>query len=285
MIAYSLLDLSPIPQGSSPGVALANTLDLARHAERWGYTRYWLAEHHNMPGIASAATAVVIGQIANAGVPLVGIYGMPRQDMSLVSTDPKRVTCDAVSGQPVSVDTQGGVRSLALKGLLAVGCHMDIDKVQQVAMGSNTASALASGQLVFGIAHLDDATRIHHRNPVGKILDDAEIMGNEQVGHACLALQLGEQIEDLRLDRHIKRRSRLIKNHHLRANGQRPRDRDSLALAARELVRVTVCRIRRHADALEQRADARIAVRLVPLWPQGCNPLVKDCADPHARIK
>jgi len=110
-----------------------------------------------------SGTAVVIGQIANAGVPLVGIYGMPRQDMSLVSTDPKRASCDAVSGQPVSVDTQGGVRSLALKGLLAVGCHMDLDKVQQVAMGSNTASALASGQLVFGIAHLDDIPDIEQR--------------------------------------------------------------------------------------------------------------------------
>ncbi|MGO9786808.1 MAG: ABC transporter substrate-binding protein [Stellaceae bacterium] len=115
-----------------------------------------------------SGTAVVIGQIANAGVPLVGIYGMPRQDMSLVSTDPKRVTCEAVSGQPVSVDTQGGVRSIALKGLLAVGCHMDIDKVQQVAMGSNTASALASGQLVFGIAHLDD-------------IPDIEQVGHKQV--------------------------------------------------------------------------------------------------------
>jgi luciferase family oxidoreductase group 1 len=64
MIAYSLLDLSPIPQGASPSQALANTLDLARHAEGWGYTRYWLAEHHNMPGIASAATSVVIGHVA-----------------------------------------------------------------------------------------------------------------------------------------------------------------------------------------------------------------------------
>jgi luciferase family oxidoreductase group 1 len=64
MIAYSLLDLSPVPQGSSPSVALANTLDLARHAEKWGYTRYWLAEHHNMTGIASAATSVVIGHVA-----------------------------------------------------------------------------------------------------------------------------------------------------------------------------------------------------------------------------
>jgi luciferase family oxidoreductase group 1 len=66
MVPLSVLDLSPIPEGSDAGHALANTLDLARHAERWGYHRYWLAEHHNIPGIASAATAVVIGQVATA---------------------------------------------------------------------------------------------------------------------------------------------------------------------------------------------------------------------------
>jgi len=59
-----LLDLSPIPQGSDAGQALRNTLDLARHAERWGYKRFWLAEHHNMTGIASAATSVVICHVA-----------------------------------------------------------------------------------------------------------------------------------------------------------------------------------------------------------------------------
>ncbi len=64
MFPLSVLDLSPIPQGSTPGQALRNSLDLARSAERLGYTRYWVAEHHNMPGIASAATAVVIGWIA-----------------------------------------------------------------------------------------------------------------------------------------------------------------------------------------------------------------------------
>ena len=64
MILYSLLDLSPIVAGGSVRQSLQNTLDLARHAERWGYRRYWLAEHHNMPGIASAATAVVIGHVA-----------------------------------------------------------------------------------------------------------------------------------------------------------------------------------------------------------------------------
>lgn len=60
----SILDLSPIIEGGSPAQSLRNSLDLARHAERWGYHRYWVAEHHNMPGIASAATAVVIGHIA-----------------------------------------------------------------------------------------------------------------------------------------------------------------------------------------------------------------------------
>jgi luciferase family oxidoreductase group 1 len=64
MTALSVLDLSPVVEGSGPGQSLANSLDLARHAERLGYNRYWLAEHHNMPGIASAATAVVIGHVA-----------------------------------------------------------------------------------------------------------------------------------------------------------------------------------------------------------------------------
>ena len=64
IIPISVLDLAPIVQGGTAADAFRNTLDLAQHAERWGYHRYWLAEHHNMPGIASAATAVVIGHVA-----------------------------------------------------------------------------------------------------------------------------------------------------------------------------------------------------------------------------
>ncbi|MDC0707693.1 LLM class flavin-dependent oxidoreductase [Stigmatella sp. ncwal1] len=64
MIPLSVLDLAPIIQGATATDAFRNTLDLARHAEGWGYHRFWLAEHHNMPGIASAATAVVIGHVA-----------------------------------------------------------------------------------------------------------------------------------------------------------------------------------------------------------------------------
>ena len=64
MTAFSVLDLATIVRGGDAAGALKNSLDLARHAETWGFRRYWLAEHHNMPGIASAATAVVIAHVA-----------------------------------------------------------------------------------------------------------------------------------------------------------------------------------------------------------------------------
>ncbi len=60
----SVLDLAPVLDGSDAAASFRNTLDLAQHAERWGYRRYWLAEHHNMPGIASAATSVLVGYVA-----------------------------------------------------------------------------------------------------------------------------------------------------------------------------------------------------------------------------
>jgi luciferase family oxidoreductase group 1 len=66
MIPFSILDLSPICAGATAADAFRNSVDLARRAEGWGYKRYWLAEHHNMPGIASAATAIVIAHVAAA---------------------------------------------------------------------------------------------------------------------------------------------------------------------------------------------------------------------------
>jgi hypothetical protein len=63
---FSLLDLSPVPEGKTTADALANSVALAHAAENAGYHRYWLAEHHNMAGIASAATALVIGHVAAA---------------------------------------------------------------------------------------------------------------------------------------------------------------------------------------------------------------------------
>ncbi|ARU60755.1 LLM class flavin-dependent oxidoreductase [Tumebacillus avium] len=65
-IPYSVLDLAPIVVGSNATQAFRNSVDLAQHTEKWGYTRYWLAEHHNMTGIASSATSVLIGHIAGS---------------------------------------------------------------------------------------------------------------------------------------------------------------------------------------------------------------------------
>jgi alkanesulfonate monooxygenase SsuD/methylene tetrahydromethanopterin reductase-like flavin-dependent oxidoreductase (luciferase family) len=77
MIPFSILDLSPIVEGGDAGQALRNTIDLAQHAERWGYQRYWLAEHHNIPSVASAATAVVICAVAgNTSTIRVGAGGI-----------------------------------------------------------------------------------------------------------------------------------------------------------------------------------------------------------------
>jgi luciferase family oxidoreductase group 1 len=76
-VPFSILDLSPVPSGSEAVDALHNTKDLAQHAEKWGYNRFWLAEHHNMPGVASAATSVVIGYVAeNTSTIRVGAGGI-----------------------------------------------------------------------------------------------------------------------------------------------------------------------------------------------------------------
>ena len=64
MPVLSILDLAHVPEGSTPSDALRNSLDLAQHTERWGYNRFWLAEHHNMVGIASAATSIAIAHVA-----------------------------------------------------------------------------------------------------------------------------------------------------------------------------------------------------------------------------
>ena len=75
MPPLSILDLAFVPEGRTPADALRKTLDLAQHAETWGYRRFWLAEHHNMVGIASAATAVVISYVA-AGTRTIRVDGI-----------------------------------------------------------------------------------------------------------------------------------------------------------------------------------------------------------------
>src|ERR1700733_4759501 len=77
MIPLSVLDLAPVPEGSNAGQALRNSFELGRHVEALGYQRYWMAEHHNMPGIASAATAVALAHVGTVTPPgCVGVVGI-----------------------------------------------------------------------------------------------------------------------------------------------------------------------------------------------------------------
>ena len=97
---------------------------------------------------------------------------------------------------------------------------------------------------------------LHHRHLVGDVLDDADVVRDEQVSDAELALQLAQQVEDLRLHRHVERRGRLVADDQPRLHRQRARDRDALALAAGELVRIALQRIAAQADLVDQPLDA-----------------------------
>ena len=102
-----------------------------------------------------------------------------------------------------------------------------------------------------------DPPAVHHRDLVGDVLDDTDVVRDEQVRHTELALQLAQQVQDLRLHRHIECRGRLVADDQLRRYRQRARDRDALALAARELMRIALQRIAPQADLVDEAFDTR----------------------------
>ncbi len=110
-------------------------------------------------------------------------------------------------------------------------------------------AVLRLGEDVLGGAFLDDLAALHDVDALGHLADDAEVVGDEQQRHAHLALQLLQQLEDLRLDRHVERGGRLIGDQQVRLVGERHGDHDALALAARQLMRKRVETLFRLADA------------------------------------
>ncbi len=117
--------------------------------------------------LALGPSPLVVSQVANTGVPLVGIWGMEHPDWLLGSTDPN-ASCSSIKGQAVGVDAVGGARSIALKTMLIGGCKMKIEDVQQVALGSQTAAAMIAGQLKYGALHIDDVPTIEAQS--GKMI-------------------------------------------------------------------------------------------------------------------
>ena len=104
--------------------------------------------------VALSPSPLIISQVANTDVKLVGIWGMEHPDWLIGSMD-TGATCESLKGAPVGVDSVGGARSIALRTML-VACKMKIEEVQQVALSSNVGAAMVAGQLKFGVLHIDD---------------------------------------------------------------------------------------------------------------------------------
>ena len=128
-----------------------------------------------MQGSLSPSGAI-INLVSNAGVPLVGIWGMMHPDWVLGSTDPKFAKCADVKGQPIAIDAIGGARALALADLLRP-CGLTVADMKTVAVDANTAPAMVAGQVKLGVLHIDDVATIQHQtgHPVTIIDSSAEV--------------------------------------------------------------------------------------------------------------
>jgi len=104
--------------------------------------------------VSLSPSPLIISQVANTDVPLVGIWGMEHPDWLIGSTDASS-TCDSLIGQSIGVDSIGGARSIALRTML-VACKMKIEEIQQIPLSSNVGAAMVAGQLKFGVLHIDD---------------------------------------------------------------------------------------------------------------------------------
>ena len=114
-----------------------------------------------------------------------------------------------------------------------------------------------AAQSVLRRPDLDDLAEVHHRDPVGDLADDGQVVGDEHVGQAELVLEVLQQVDDLGLDRDVERGDRLVGDDELGPQRQRPGDADALALAAGELVRVAARVLGREPDELQQLAHLR----------------------------
>ena len=141
------------------------------------------------------------------------------------------------------------------------------------------------GEQLLGGRGLDDPAEVHHRDPVADVADHREVVGDEEVGQAELVLQVDEQVDDLRLDRHVEGGDRLVADDQLRAQGQCPGHADALPLAAGELGREPVVVLGVEADASPS-APARWRLRSARApMPVDGERVADDRADPPARVQ
>ena len=135
--------------------------------------------------VSLSPTPLIVNQISNTNVKLVGIWGMEHPDWLIGATDPN-ADCASLKGGAVGVDSLGGARSIALRTML-VGCKMKVEEVQQVPLSSNVGAAMVAGQLKFGVLHIDDIPVIQAqtKKPLKTIITQKSI---RPVDHYLLAV-------------------------------------------------------------------------------------------------
>jgi NitT/TauT family transport system substrate-binding protein len=182
LLAVSLIGTGPaLAQGKKivialPGIPPVFSATIVYVAEKEGFFKKHGANVEIRPfdnGTAAARAVVagdvdmawsptppVISQVSNAGVPLVGIYGMPNPDWVIGTTETGK-TCKDLAGEDIGVDSVGGARSVALRSMLATGCPgVKIEDTKQIALGSGPGPAMLAGRLKYAVLHLDDLSEI-----------------------------------------------------------------------------------------------------------------------------
>ena len=143
----------------------------------------------------------------------------------------------------------------------------------------------AVGDQLKAVGQLHQLAQIHNADAVGNVLDNAQVVGDEQVGQPHLLLQVLKHVDDLRLDRNVQRGDRLVADDELGVHSQGAGDADALALTAGELVRVAVGVLTVQADALEQGDDLVMALLGVGAQVVDVDALADDVTDGHAGVQ
>jgi len=148
------------------------------------------------PDVALSPTPVIVRMISNAGVNLVGIYGLEHPDWLLASTDAKSAKCEDLKGQAVGVDSVGGARAVALEQLIRP-CGLKVDQVKLVALSTNVGAAMVAGQLKFGVLHLDDVPVLEEQTgrPLTLISSFKEV---NQLSHYLILVATADNLKQKR---------------------------------------------------------------------------------------
>jgi NitT/TauT family transport system substrate-binding protein len=180
--------------------------------------------------VAIGPTALIINQVSNADANVVGFFGFPNPDWLVASTDPSKVKCTDLVGQPVGVDAIGAARAIALKTMLAGGCkEVQLEQVQQVPLSSNTAPAMIAGQLTFGVLHLDDLAVLEAQGKKPYII--LEMKKTNPTSHYLLVVARRDNLAANR-DSFVKLTAALIEASRFM---QDPKNADRVAAAAKPI--------------------------------------------------